>query len=311
MQQRAQRRTGRVIAGFAMLFIWMTAWPVHAAVEASPDKPKILAYKQTTNAKGKPVELNLHVFKPEGWSADDQRPAVVFFFGGGWTGGTPAQFYPHSRDLAKLGMVAISAEYRIKGKHGTSPLACVEDGKSAVRFLRKHAAELGIDPNRIISAGGSAGGHVAACTGVLKGFDADSEEKAISSVPNLMILFNPVIDTSPKDGYGSKKVPGDDPLIISPLYHTHQDQPPSLIFHGDADTTVTIGSIRAFEKKSNELGASCKLVEYKGAGHGFFNHSEFRKPKEGSPDYFALTMKEAVAFLAEYGYVERAEDNAE
>ncbi|MEO0476993.1 MAG: alpha/beta hydrolase [Planctomycetota bacterium] len=267
-------------------------------------EPEKRVYKKTVGAKDKPVELSLHIFKPEGWSADDHRPAVVFFFGGGWTGGTPQQFYPHSRDFAALGIVAISAEYRIRGKHGTSPLACVEDGKSAVRYLRANAGALGIDPGRIVAAGGSAGGHVAACTGILKGFDAKDEDADISSVPNLMILFNAVIDTSPKKGYGAKKVPGGDPLIISPLHHAHKDQPPSMIFHGVADKTVTIESIRAFDQRCDELGVVCELVEYEGAGHGFFNHRKFRKPKQGDPDYYALTMEKAVRFLKKHGYLE-------
>ena len=305
MNQRVQHQSRVPTAAFAVLFICMAALP---AIADEPPKPELIVYKQTKNAKGEAVELRLHVYKPEGWSADDRRPAAVFFFGGGWSGGKPNQFYPHCRDLAALGMVAMSAEYRIKSKHGTTPLACVEDGKSAVRYLRANAKQLGIDSNRIVSGGGSAGGHVAACTGVLKGFETEAEDKAISSVPNLMILFNPVIDTSPKNGYGAKKVPGDDPLILSPLHHAHKDQPPSIIFHGDADKTVKIGSIRAFEKKANKLGASCKLVEYEGAGHGFFNHSAFRKPKKGSPDYYELTMGEAVQFLTKRGFLDNAKE---
>lgn len=293
------------IACFMAYAIWMTAGPVQALEDAAPQAPEKLVYKKTVDAKDKPVELQLHIFKPEGWSADDQRPAVVFFFGGGWVGGTPNQFYPHCRDLASLGMVAISAEYRIKGKHGTTPLACVEDGKSAVRYLRANAKHLGIDPDRIVAGGGSAGGHVAACTGVLKGFDSKDEDDAISSVPNLMILFNPVIDTSPQKGYGAKKVPGGDPLIISPLHHVHKDQPPSLIFHGDADTTVKIDSVRAFYRRATGLGAACTLAEFEGAGHGFFNHSNFRKPKKNAPDYYKLTMSDTVVFLRKHGYVEK------
>ncbi|MBX2852306.1 MAG: alpha/beta hydrolase [Phycisphaeraceae bacterium] len=281
-----------------------TALPALTAAAEEPTQAEPLVYKTTEDAKGQPVELRLHVFKPEGWSADDQRPVAVFFFGGGWVGGTPQQFYPHCRELASLGMVAVSAEYRIKGKHGTSPLACVEDGKSAVRYLRANAKSMGIDPDRIAAGGGSAGGHVAACTGVLKGFDAKAEDQAVSSVPNLMLLFNPVIDTSPKKGYGAKKVPGDDPLIISPLHHAHKDQPPSIIFHGGADNVVKIGSIRAFGKRCDQLKVTCKLVEYDGAGHGFFNHSTFRKPKKGAPDYYELTMEQAVSFLASYGFVQ-------
>ena len=117
-----------------------------------------LVYKTINGAR-----LQLHVFEPEGHKPSDRRPAIVFFFGGGWTGGglpairPPTQFYPQCKYLASRGMVAISAEYRVKGTHGVSPFECVTDGKSAVRWVRAHAAELGIDPNRLASGGGSAG----------------------------------------------------------------------------------------------------------------------------------------------------------
>ncbi|MFN3167112.1 MAG: alpha/beta hydrolase [Phycisphaeraceae bacterium] len=292
------------------LFAWVLLFGLSAAARAEdlkPGEPERIVFKQTTDAKGEPVELKLHVFKPEGWKADDQRPVAVFFFGGGWVSGNPRQFYPHCRDLAALGMVAIAAEYRIRNAHGTTPLACVEDGKSAVRHLRRHARKLGIDPNRIVSAGGSAGGHVAACTGIVKGFDSEDEDLEVSSVPNLMILFNPVISTSRNNGYGSNRVPGDDPTVISPLHKAHKGQPPCIIFHGDADTVVKIDAVRAFDRRCDELGAVCKVIEYEGAGHGFFNHRDFKKPKKDSPDYYTLTMKEAVAFLADHGYV-KADD---
>jgi len=269
---------------------------------AAPAAHEIIAYKQTTNSDGEAVVLRLHVFKPEGWSADDSRPGIVFFFGGGWVGGSPAQFFPHCRDLAAMGMVAISAEYRTEGAHGTPPQACVEDGKSAVRYLREHAAELGIDPNRVVAGGGSAGGHVAACTGVLTGYEAEGEDHEISSVPNLMILFNPVIDTSVATGYGARKV-GDNPESLSPLHQVRADQPPSIIFHGDADTTVPIDSIRRFDARCEALGVVCELHEYEGASHGFFNHSDFRRPPAGTPNYYDLTMQQATAFLRQYGYL--------
>ncbi|MDB4796380.1 alpha/beta hydrolase fold domain-containing protein, partial [Akkermansiaceae bacterium] len=110
------------------------------------------------------VELKLHVFNPEGHKASDSRPAIVFFFGGGWNGGSPKQFYPHSEHLASLGMVAISAEYRVKSRNKTTPMECVKDGNSAIRWVRSHAKELGINPDMIAAGGGSAGGHVAAAT---------------------------------------------------------------------------------------------------------------------------------------------------
>ena len=293
-----------VTKGLFFLLVCLLGLVCPVGAESSKTQPNQVVYKTANNSKDEPVELRLHVFKPEGWSAEDRRPAIVFFFGGGWVGGSPKQFYPHCRDLAGRGMVAISAEYRVKGKHGTPPQACVEDGKSAIRYVRKQAKSLGIDPDKIVAGGGSAGGHVAACTGVIKGFEAEGEDHAVSSVPNLMVLFNPVIDTAPKTGYGAKKV-GDDPLSLSPLHQAHKDQPPSLIMHGDADTTVKIDSVRRFEKRCKQLGAACKLIEYSGAGHGFFNHRDFRKPKADAPDYYIQTMREVVGFMQQHQYLDQ------
>ena len=80
-------------------------------------------------------ELKLHVFEPAGLKATDKRPAILFFFGGGWQGGTPRQFYWQSDYLAKRGMWAASAEYRVKPKvdHVAD---CILDAKDAVRFVR-------------------------------------------------------------------------------------------------------------------------------------------------------------------------------
>ena len=99
-------------------------------------KPESRAFKTTTDASGQKVELHLFIFNPADLKPADQRPAIVFFFGGGWAFGTPAQFYPQARHLAARGMGAICAEYRIKSQHETSPIECITDGKSAIRFVR-------------------------------------------------------------------------------------------------------------------------------------------------------------------------------
>ncbi|MGB2403643.1 MAG: alpha/beta hydrolase, partial [Akkermansiaceae bacterium] len=162
-----------------------------AAEKVAPNE--IISYKKIGE-----VDLKLHVFKPRGHQASDKRPAVVFFFGGGWQGGTPRQFYQQSLFLAEHGMVAFAAEYRVASIHKTSPYECVADGKSAIRWVRKHALQLGVDPDRIVSSGGSAGGHVAACTGVIQGYEQVGEDASVSSQPNAMVLFNPVLDTTAK-----------------------------------------------------------------------------------------------------------------
>jgi acetyl esterase/lipase len=252
----------------------------------TPDKK--ITYKKTGQA-----DLKLHTFLPPNWKASDKRTAIVFFFGGGWVGGSPSQFYSYSRDLANKGLVAFSAEYRINKKHGTSPFECVEDGKSAVRYIREHAAELGIDPDKIIAGGGSAGGHVAACTGVIDGFDAEKDYDRASSVPNAMILMNPVIDCSP-NGYGYDKL-GDRYKEISPVEHVHSGIAPTLFFHGTADTTVPFENAEDFTAKMKAAGNYCKLVSFEGMNHGFFN---FGRNKNFS--YYKI-LKEIDKFLKMQG----------
>ena len=262
-----------------------------ARAELKPDE--ILVYKKATGKRaGKTVGLRLHMFKPDGHKATDSRPAIVFFFGGGWVGGTPKQFYQQARFLADRGMVAISAEYRV----GISPFHCVEDGKSAIRFVKEQASSLGVDPDRVIASGGSAGGHVAACTGVIEGFDAEGEDKDVSSVPFAMVLFNPVIDTTEK-GYGLGKVGQARKTEVSPCHHVKKGQPPTIIFHGTGDRIVPYENVERFTRLMQEAGNTCILVPTENAQHGYFNGSHFSK-KNGDKA-FNSTMAHTVDFLTE------------
>ena len=236
-----------------------------------------------------PLELN--VFLPEGWKASDRRPAIVFFFGGGWVGGAPAQFFPQSRYLASRGMVAVSAQYRTRGSHGTSPVECVADGKSAVRWMRQHAAELGIDPDRIAAGGGSAGGHVAATTGVIDGLDEAGEDLSVSSKPSALVLFNPATDISKSQRWGDRAVEG------SPLQHVDKGDPPTIVFHGKADSTVPYATAEAFCMAMNDAGNRCELVGYEGRPHGFFNYSRSRVS-------YSNSVWHMDRFLASLGYLE-------
>ncbi len=240
-----------------------------------------------------PLELN--VFLPEDWSAADKRPAIVFFFGGGWVGGSPTQFYPHSRYFSSRGMVAISAQYRTKNSHGTSPFACIADGKSAIRWVRRHAGDLGVDPNRVAAGGGSAGGHVAAAAGVLDGLDEKREDTSVSSIPNALALFNPVIDTTEK-GYGAEKL-GSRAADASPAHHVRSGLPPTIVFHGTADTTVPYENVERFTAAMKKAGNRCELVPFGGRPHGFFNYSRSRISYIG-------TVWHADRFLASLGYLD-------
>jgi acetyl esterase/lipase len=227
------------------------------------------------------VELRMYFCNPEGHSAGDQRPAIVFFFGGGWRAGSPQQFLPHCRYLAERGMVAAVADYRVARRHGVTAHECVEDAKSAVRWLRANADRLGVDPDRIAAGGGSAGGHLAASTATLPGHDDPAGDKSISSKPNALALFNPgtVLASVPGRIEFDKKQTallaeraGAEPKSISPYHHVMSGFPPAIIFHGKADTTVPYKTVEVFTEKVKSVGSRCELVGYEGANHGFFNY---------------------------------------
>lgn len=191
---------------------------------AKPDAPKkepeLLVPKSVTYKEASGDKLKLDIYAPVDAKAGDNRTAIVFFFGGGWSGGTPKQFEPFARHFAGLGCVAICADYRVSSRHKTTPVEAVRDAKSAIRFVREHAKDWGADPNRIVAAGGSAGGHLAACTALVPGFLDDKDAKDAEARPNALVLFNPVLDTSAAGFGGSKR--GDELKPISPQHNIRE-----------------------------------------------------------------------------------------
>jgi acetyl esterase len=236
------------------------------------------------------TQLPLFIFNPVAHQATDKRPAIIFFFGGGWNGGSPSQFYSQSRYLASRGMVAICADYRTKKSHGTDPRKCVQDGKSAVRWIRNHAGELGIDPNKLAAGGGSAGGHVAATTGTATDFNEPGEDTSISCRPNALVLFNPVFDNGPK-GYGHARVKAywKD---FSPLHNITRDTPPTTVFLGTKDSLIPVATAEAYKKQMTEKGVRCDLHLYEGQPHGFFNKTKYHE-----------TLLETDRFLCSLGFL--------
>ncbi len=270
---------------------------VHAAVIAlglssvatAREPDQMVVFKKTEQA-----ELKLHLFKPPAHKASEKRPAIVFFFGGGWTSGTPSQFFPHCEYLASRGMVAASAEYRVKSAHGTTPRECVMDGKSAVRWMRQHAGELGIDPMRIAAGGGSAGGHVAAATAIHESFEEPDEDKAISCRPDALVLYNPVFDNGP-GGYGHDRVK-DYWKEISPMHHIGKDTPPTVVFLGTRDHLIPVATAEKYRRLMEENGRRCDLHLYEDQKHGFFN--------QANRQYYLKTLLETDRFLMSLGYLE-------
>ena len=284
------------------LMIWMAVDAVDAQDNAkskkaySPDE--VIAFKTVTMPDGTSDELELHVFRPLGHKPTDQVPCAVFFFGGGWNGGTPVQFHPHCKYLASRGMVAISAQYRTKNSHQVVPKFCVYDGKSAIRWVRSHAKELGIDPNRVAAGGGSAGGHVAAAVAACQSLEEESADTAVSCIPNALMLFNPVYDNGP-EGYGYDRVK-EYWQEISPMHNIHSQMPPTIAFFGTEDKLIPVATTKAFESAMKKVGVRYDNHLYEGQPHGFFNEG---RAKAGT-DYFVETVRAADKFLASLGFLE-------
>lgn len=275
--------------GRILLLAFLTCFAACLFAQSNFKPDTSYCYKTTDQSK-----LMLDVFIPANHQKADKRPVIVFFFGGGWVSGSPNQFYQQARYFAEKGFVAISGDYRTFNKHKTTPFESVSDAKSAIRWVREHAKQLGINPEKIIASGGSAGGHIAACTGVIDGYETEGENLAISSVPNAMILLNPVIDTGEK-GYGLNKVGEARKTDISPVAHVKPGLPPTIIFHGTADKTVPFENVERFTRLMKEAGNTCDLLPFPGKGHGFFNGSLFRANQ--SDEDFNATMQGAMEFL--------------
>lgn len=223
------------------------------------------------------------------------RPAIVFFFGGGWVGGSPSQFKPHAEYLKSRGMVAVLADYRTQKSHSTSPVECVKDAKSAVRYLRSNAKRLRIDPDRIAAAGGSAGGHLAAATATLASFDEEKEDLKISAVPNALVLFNPVFNNGPGQ-WGHKKVEKYW-REISPAHNIRPGMPPAIVFLGDDDKLISVKTVEAFRDAMQTVKSKSELHVYNDMGHGFFNFGRH----DGTP--FKDTVLKMDRFLVATGFL--------
>ena len=254
-------------------------------------------YKTTAETK-----LTLAVYRPRDWRTTDRRPCVIWFFGGGFESGSPVQFSDASRRMAReLGMVAISADYRVRMRHGShiTPLDAVRDARSALRWVRDHAAELGIDPARIAAGGGSSGGHLALACAALDGPDEPGEaDSGTSPAPSALVLFNPVADFDIP--FVRQKATGsefDTLLTVSPMQQLSRPLPPALILHGADDRIVPVESVQRFAEKAKELGSeSIDLTVYPGKGHEFHLHGF-----NGNRD-FEEAMARVEAFFEKLGW---------
>jgi len=249
---------------FTMLFLpWMAA--AEKAIPYGADEQTV--YKE---AGGR--ALRLFVYMPKGWAATDRRPALVYIHGGGWVGGNPGAVGSIGKPFVTAGMVVFSVEYRfaVKGP-GFDPAVCIEDAKSALRYVRSHAREFGVDPDRMAAGGSSAGGHLSAACALLPTFDAAMDDKTVSCKPNALVLLQPVLDNGPQGGYAANS-----PVIkknvkaYSPAHNIVAGAPPAVLFGGREDIAARLPLLEKFTANMKAAGNDCELFAYDGK-HGFVN----------------------------------------
>lgn len=249
----------------------------------------VVAYKTTPQG-----DLKINLFFPSDWSGADRRPATVFFFGGSCATGSPAQFTSTAEYFATRGLVSASAEYRIEGVHHTTPRACAEDGKSAIRWLRMNAPRLGIDPTRVIAGGGSSGATIAAFAAYNQTFEPDGEDDSISCKPDALALVNPAF------GFPDRMTPEQAQAVAGPIgafitsWKVTAGGPPAILFFGTEDPLQE----KALDFARQLIGAGTRAEFYTAEGqrHGFFNRSD-------SSPWHAMVVRQIDLFLASLGYL--------
>ncbi len=243
----------------------------------------VVVYKTTPQG-----DLKINLYFPRDWKASDRRPAMVLFFAGSCATGGPAQFAATAEYFAERGLVASTPEYRIESIHHSSPERCVEDGKSAIRWLRMNARHLGIHTGRVIAGGGSSGGSIAAFTAYNTEFEPDDEDRSISPKPNVLVLLNPAFGCPP--GLSSQGAP----CGVLASWKIFKGGPPAILFYGTEDPLQDAG--RDFARQSIAAGIRAEFYTAAGQQHGFFN----RFPD--SP-WHALVLRQIDQFLASAGYL--------
>jgi acetyl esterase len=252
------------------------------------------AYRETDSAP-----LHAHFFFPADFRQGDRRPLVVFFHGGFWDASMRTQFAPHCNQLASRGAIAVAAETRLASSHSTGPIEALDDARSLLLWISAHAETLGIDPARVVTAGSAGGAWLALADAMLP----TPEDTLSVARPRALVLFSPLVDTTPRSEYAARFPDPKIAKLHSPTKLIRKELPPSILFHGKADRLIPFDSVSKFARTMQRKRNQCELIDFERADHSFFNYNV-------SQEIFELTMGAADRFLVEHGILDpRDEDD--
>ncbi len=256
------------------------------------------AYKQSDG-----VDMEAYVFPVPTPAPAEGRPAILFFYSSTWDAGLVSQFAPHCLYFANRGMQPILFDYRVTSRFpAATPADAMADMRSAIRWTRGHAEDLGLRPDRLVACGAASGAHGALSAAMLKDFDDPADDLSLSCIPDALILFSPILDLS-KKGFGHAKFPDRKMARRADLMrHPRRRLPPMIIFHGTGDRVVPFENSQRFRRKMWWRGNVCRVRPFETQGHGFFNFNV-------NPRLYELTLNEADAFLVERKFLPALSDD--
>ena len=262
-----------------------------AASMAAETAPEEYVYKQVGA-----VALKVAVFRPPA-TFTGPRPAVAVFHGGGWSLGDPKWNYGDALRLAAAGCVGVGVQYRLSSENSdaVTPLDAIADARDGIRWIRAHAAELGVDPQRIGALGWSAGGHLAACTACLPDPEAGTK---ISGAPNALLLWFPALALEYDDWIPRLLHGRVDKMAISPAEFVRPGLPPTLILIGREDQQTPLAGAEKFQQRMRAAGNRCELHVYENVGHSFED-----RPHHIDPAVDADSKVRTIQFLRDLGWL--------
>ncbi|MBP8083293.1 MAG: alpha/beta hydrolase [Spirochaetes bacterium] len=237
-----------------------------------------VTYKTTVSP-----ELKADIFVPQNFNAEKEMPVLITFHGGAWTHGMPSYMHNQCWIFSSKGFIAVAPWYRVKNSHETTPIESIQDAKSIIRWIRKNAAELHADPDRIVVSGASAGGHLAAACAMIEEFNDTNDDLGVSCIPNALILYCPALDAD-NSYFRSLMKKSADTLKASPYHNIRKNLPPTLIFHGNIDKTVPYNQSVKFTQRMKEYGNTCVLSTMEGHEH-IMQDQDYANTKDISFDF--------------------------
>jgi acetyl esterase len=288
-------KTARVVLAFGVLLV---------VGDLSARDDEIVQGERVYKSVGD-TDLRVDLFYRPETLQRPRNPAMAFFHGGGWAYGDRSEFREACVRYARKGFVTLSFEYRLSinpdgtvPHPGITPVECVKDARSALRWIRENADALHVDARRIVASGQSAGGQLALGTALFDDVNESTDDLAVSPRPDALVLYSSNVNTLEA---WADRLMGErrgEIWSISPHHNLRPGLPPTIEFHGEEDCMVPFWAVRYFVDKAVSLGNEVELVSFEGRGHYL---------GDGDPAYGRYYDEEVLErtdrFLEEHGFI--------